>query len=144
MTKPTTKSFSDFKIYLGDGASPEQFSQPCGFVSKSLTLTAADSETIIPDCDNPEDPAWTEAGITAKSARVNGNGVMAAESHGTWVAFWDDGVAKNIRVENGLGYWEGPALCLELGETVQLNADGSVIQLAVSMRNASAWTWVPA
>lgn len=145
MVKPTTVRFSDFKVLLGDGASPEVFTAPCGFVNKSLTLTAADSETIIPDCDNPEDPAWTEAGITAKSARVQGNGVMAQESYETWRAWWDSGLDKNVRVEKTpLGYWEGPALNLELGESTQLGSDGNKIQLAVTIRNASAWTWVPA
>ncbi len=144
MTKPTTDTFSNFKIYLGNGASPEVFASPCGFVNKALNLTAATSDTLIPDCDNPEDPAWTESGITSKSATVTGAGVMAEESYETWRAFWDDGVAKNIRVEKNLGYWEGPALCTDLGESVALGSDGNKIQLSVSLKNASAWTWVPA
>jgi hypothetical protein len=65
MAKPTTLSFANFKVYLGDGASPETFVAPCGFVQKALTLDATTSDTNVPDCDDPEAPAWTERGITA-------------------------------------------------------------------------------
>ena len=144
MAKPTTDSFSSFKVYLGDGADPEVFSAPCGFVSKSLSLDAASSDTLIPDCDNPEDPAWTESGITSKSATVQGNGVMAEESYETWRAWWDSGLDKTVRVEKNLGYWEGPAICLNLTESVALGSDGNKIQLSVNIKNSSAWTWYPA
>jgi hypothetical protein len=144
MAKPTTDSFGNFKIWVGDGASPEVFTAPCGFTTKSLNLEADASTANIADCDNPEEPAWEEAGVTVKRATVQGAGVMAEESYETWRAWWDSGAAKNVRVEKNLGYWEGPAICLGLGESVALGSDGNKIQLSVNLRNSTEWTWVPA
>lgn len=141
MAQPTTDTFGNFKIYVGDGASPEAFTVPCGFVNKALNLEADASASLVPDCDNPEDPAWEDAGITVKRATVQGNGVMAEESYETWRAWWDSGAAKNVRVEKTMGYWQGPALITSLGESAALGQDGNIIQLAVALRNAGAWTW---
>lgn len=144
MALPTTDSFTNFKIYLGDGADPEVFTAPCGFINKALNLESDVSTTNVPDCTNPEDPAWEVAGVSVKRANVNASGVMAEESYETWRAAWDNGVPINVRVEKRLGYWAGPAIVQSLGESVALGSDGNLIQLTVAVRSAGAWTWVPA
>jgi hypothetical protein len=144
LAKPTTDSFANFKIYVESADSPGVFVAPCGFVNKSLTLTSASSTSILPDCEDPEAPAWEAAAVTALSAAVNGSGVMAEESYETWRAWWASGAAKTIRVEKSLGYWEGSAIVNELGESVALGSEGNRIQLAVSLRNDGEWAWTPA
>jgi hypothetical protein len=142
--KPTTDSFASFQIYVGDGESPETFAAPCGFTQKSLTLSAANSTAIVPDCDNPEAPSWEEAGVTALSAVVAGQGVMAEESDATWREWFVSGASRNVRIAKRLGWWAGKAILTELGESVQLGSEGNRIQRSVSLRNDGEWTWVPA
>lgn len=147
MAKPTTSNFSSFKVYLGDGASPEQFAAPCGFTQKALNLSSASSETLVPDCDDPEAPAWTEREVSSLSAQVSGQGVMARESRDAWREWWESGLPKTIRVQfddaTG-GYYEGPAILSALGFSTALNQDGNKIQQQVTIDNASAWLWTPA
>ena len=83
MAKPNTLTFGKFKIYVEDPANPGSFIAPCGFTDKSLTLTAATAEEEIPDCDNPDAPAWVGRNIKSLSATVAGQGarvVLAATS----------------------------------------------------------------
>lgn len=150
MAKPTTLGFGSFKVYLGDGASPEQFTAPCGFTQKALNLSSASSDTLIPDCDDPTAPAWTEREVSSLSAQIQGSGVMALESLATWREWWESGLSKNIRVEfdttsalNG-GYYEGPGILSNLGFSTQLNQDGNKVQQQITIDNASAWTWTDA
>ena len=54
----TTVAFSKVLIKKGDGASPENYAQPCLINgSRAIQITASYSEDVIPDCDNPDDPA---------------------------------------------------------------------------------------
>lgn len=145
MAKPTSLSFAHFKVFVGDGASPEVFAAPCGFVDKSLALTTATTDTLIPDCDDPEAPAWTEKGVTSLSAQVQGKGILALEALTTWRAWWAAATEKNVRISYdhvGMGgYWEGPAILTHFGNSVALNANGNKVQIDVTIDNASAWTW---
>lgn len=144
MVKPTTDSFNNFQIFVGDGESPETFGAPCGFTQKSLTLTSAVSTTVVPDCTDAEAAAWEEAGVTSLSAAVNGQGVMAEESDATWREWYLSGGSRNVRIARRLGWWAGRAVLTELGETVQLGSEGNRILRSVALRNDGEWTWVPA
>lgn len=141
---PTTLSFGEVIIGIGDGASPEVFAEPCGFSSKSFDLDAASSEAIIAACNDPEAAPWTVAGITSKGWTVAGDGVLAQESYETWRAFFDGGVPLNVRIQLGeLGYWEGPGLCTKLAHAVALASDAGKVKLTVNLRNADAAVWTP-
>ncbi len=101
MATPTTVKFGKFKVLLGDGASPETFANPCGFTSKSLTLTKNLSEVNLPDCDDPDQVAWVGRDATSLSASITGEGVLASESVETWLDAWEnvESVAVKIEVE---------------------------------------------
>lgn len=150
MAKPTTLAFGSFKVFVGDGASPETFAAPCGFTQKSLNLTQATTSTLIPDCDDPTAPAWTEEGVTSLSAEITGSGILALESLDTWREWWESAADNNIRVQldttlaNNGGYYQGPALLTSLSFSTALNADGNKVQIQVSIKNASEWTWTDA
>jgi Phage tail tube protein len=142
MAAPKTLSFADVVVSLGDGATPEVFTEPCGFTSKSFDCDAATSNAVIPDCDDPEAPAWEIAGVSSKSMVINGDGVLAKDSYEAWRLFWDGGVQQNVRVTLGdLGYWEGPCIITKLGHAVALNTDANKVKLTVNMRNADVMVW---
>lgn len=150
MSAPRTLSFSNFKVYISDTDSPGVFTAPCGFIQKSLTIEAATSDATVPDCDTPEDPAWTERAVTALSATINGSGIMAMASLTTWRTWMLAATARTVRVEfadtgaNGGGYYEGDAILQNLGHAVALGSDGNKAQLTANIVSTGEWTWTSA
>lgn len=145
MAKPTTLPFSKFLLLIGDGASPEVFAAPCGFTSKNFDVAASSNGIEVPDCDDPDAPAWTERVVKALSASGGGSGIMAKESFTLWNEWALSGLPGNVRVkldEPGMGYYSGSfilskfGLKASLGDKVQvdigLESDGQVIWTTVT------------
>lgn len=99
MAAPTTARFGKFRVLLGDGASPEQFVAPCGFTSKSLELSKNLTDVNLPDCDDPDAPAWVGRDVESLTAAINGEGVMAAESIEAWMEAYESTESVNVKVE---------------------------------------------
>lgn len=99
MAQPTTARFGKFRVLLGDGASPEVFTAPCGFTSKSLALSKNLTDVNLPDCDDPDAPAWVGRDVESLTASITGEGVMAAESVDTWMDAFEDTDSVNVKVE---------------------------------------------
>jgi hypothetical protein len=101
MADPTTVKFGKFRVLLGDGASPMVYTAPCGFTSKSLTLTKELTDVNLPDCDDPDAVAWVGRDAASLSASISGEGVLAAESIEAWLDAWEnvDSVPVKIEVE---------------------------------------------
>lgn len=98
MAKPTTFSGSQMLILVGDGASPEVFTAPCGLTTKGLNRTADTADTTVPDCDDPSAPAWTESEVISLSWEASGSGVLASESVQMWETWFASGHSKNVKV----------------------------------------------
>ncbi|MFG1432349.1 phage tail tube protein [Xanthobacter sp. V2C-8] len=98
MAQPTTARFGKFRIEIGDGATPEVFSAPCGFTSKSLTLTKNLEEVNIPDCADPDKVAWVGRDASSLSASVSGEGVLASESVGIWLDAFESTESVSVRI----------------------------------------------
>jgi hypothetical protein len=150
MAKPRTLSFGKFTISISGGDSPDNWIAPCGFTQKALSIDSETSDFNLVDCDSPEAPAWVTRAVTALSASVTGQGVMAMASLATWRNWALSGLEKNIRVTiddtlaNGGGYWQGPAILQTLGNSVALGSDGNKTQQSVSMVSSGEWTWTDA
>lgn len=99
MAQPTTARFGKFKVMLGDGGSPMTYAAPCGFTSKSLTLTKNLTEVNLPDCDDPDSVAWVGRDAESLSASISGDGVLAAESVDTWLDAWESVDSVPVRIE---------------------------------------------
>lgn len=99
MAQATTARFGKFRVMLSDGASPEAFASPCGFTSKSLTLTKNLTEVNIPDCDDPDAVAWVGRDATSLSASISGEGVLASESVEAWLDAWESVESINVTIE---------------------------------------------
>lgn len=143
MTKATTFTFGQFLIKVGDGASPEVFTAPCGLTAKAFNQTATLAETTTPDCTDPDAPADVERGVVSKSRNITGSGVLAEESFDTWQNWYDAGTSKNCRVypmgASG-GYYEGKYVL----ETFNLAAPGigqrSTGDISLQSDGPSTWT----
>lgn len=99
MAQPTTVKSGSFRVYLGDSASPIVYTAPCGFTSKSLTLTKNLNEINIPDCDDPDAVAWVGRDAATLSMSVTGEGVLASESVEAWLDAWEDDESVPVKVE---------------------------------------------
>lgn len=142
MAAPTTARFGKFRVLLGDSGSPIVYSAPCGFTSKSLVLTKNLTDVNLPDCDNPDDPAWVGRDVESLSASITGEGVMAAESAETWFqAFEDvDSVPAKVEIEfplvtyvyTGLMHIATMTLGAEQGgrvtNNVEMQSDGELVR----------------
>jgi hypothetical protein len=98
-------------IKIGDGADPEVFTHPCLINTKrGIQFQSSSNKIITPDCDNPDDPAWTEAIKDSLSATINGAGTLdnklaTVTAYDTWFRSPDP---KNVQVWLGtVGYWSG-------------------------------------
>lgn len=146
MTKPTTAAGSKLSIWLGDGASPEVFVAPCGLTSRGINFSADSNDTNVPDCDDPDAPAWVERVVRSLQAGVTGSGVLAKEAKTAWEGFFFGGVSKNCRVVidwgvGGTHRYDGAFICTgfnvtgALGEKINveiaLQSDGEITRVTV-------------
>jgi hypothetical protein len=86
MTAATTLKYSEFKILLGDGASPEVFTPICGLTSKGFNYSTDTSSTNVPDCTDEDLPSFAEKDIISFSAQLSGSGVATRQSLGLLAA----------------------------------------------------------
>ncbi len=141
MAQPTVLVGTKLLILVSDGNSPETFSQPCGLTTRNFNLKASTNSTLIPDCDDPEAPAWEAKDVNALSAEVAGEGVMAVESFDTWNNWFMSALSKGARItldDPALGYWAGSFILTDLryGGT-----RGQKVTLGITMANDGAVTW---
>jgi hypothetical protein len=144
MAQPTVLPGTKLLILVGDGASPEVFAEPCGLTTKSFDLTASTNTTLIPDCADPEAPAWEAKDVNSLSATVSGTGVMAVESFATWNDWFMSAAAKNAQIkldDATLGHYTGTWLLssFKLGGT-----RGQKVTVDVTLVNDGAVAWVDA
>ncbi|HYD66169.1 phage tail tube protein [Azospirillum sp.] len=99
MAQPTTARFGKFRVLLGDDADPITYASPCGFTSKSLTLTKDLTDVNLPDCDDPDAVAWVGRDAASLSAAVSGEGVLAAESVEAWLDGWESVESIPVKIE---------------------------------------------
>lgn len=147
MAQPVTAKFGKFRVLLGDGATPETFAAPCGFTSKSFTLSKNLQEITIPDCDDPDAPFWIARDTESLSASISGEGLAAAESIDTWTdaAYATDPINARVEIEftTGTLVFAGPFHIDSFNPSAE---QGGRVQLSVSMQSDGqiTKTWTPA
>ena len=136
--------FSGYRVLLGDGASPEQFSSPCGFTERSFSLNRELSETNSPDCQNEDAPSWLERDVTSMSATISGQGVLEATALPLWIEKLETTESFNARVElwregAKVGMWAG-AFQLESFETAATRGERATVNVTMQSDGAIVWT----
>ena len=141
MTQPTTQTFGTVVVEV-ETATPGTYATPCGFDTKSITMSGSASEANVPPCDNPDAPGWTARGISALSGEIQGSGVMAAEDSPMWEAWFDSAEPKNVRIRYGtVGYRAGSAILTNLGHSAALASNGKLVQRSVTLSSNGPWPW---
>lgn len=99
MAQATAISFAKFRILLGDGGSPEVFTAPCGFNSRSWDRTKNLNEVDVPDCADEDKPADVGREVRSLDWTVSGEGLLVEESVATWEAFFASNLSRNVQLE---------------------------------------------
>jgi hypothetical protein len=116
MALAKTLRFGQQLLLIGNGAEPEVFAPLCGFTSLNLTVNIETSSTNIPDCEDPDLPAWLASDEVSKQMVLGGQGVLdtdAVQIEEDWIL---EGGEKNFRwlregsAANGGGYWSAPGI----------------------------------
>lgn len=111
MTAITALRGTQLYIKVGDAASPEVFAHPCLINTKrGIKFTSSTNKVIVPDCDNPDDPAWSQAIKDALQASIDGAGTL--DNKLATIQFYDawfrSKTPKNVKIYLGtVGYWLG-------------------------------------
>ncbi len=141
MAQPQVLVGTKLLILVESSDSPGQFSEPCGLTTKSLNFGATTNSTLIPDCDDPEAPAWEAKDVNSLSATLSGSGVMAMESFDTWQDWFMSATSRNIQIkldDASLGQWEGSFIISALNYGGQR---GQKVTIEVTMVNDGAVIW---
>ena len=144
MAAPITVPYKDFIVTIGDGATPtEVFTKPCGLTTQGINFTKEVNEVQVPDCDDPDMAAATERAVTATSAAITGEGILAAEFFPDWWDFYTYNGSRNVKVQlvtpapNG-GTWLGRFILTTFNVTAAL---GEKVGVAVEMQSDGVVTW---
>jgi len=139
MAAPDTLNGTRLYIKIGDGEDPEEFAHPCLInAERGFTLRANTNDVSVPDCDNPDDPAWRELVKDVLSAGCNGAGILDAkietiQFYTNWHRSKD---AKNAQVWLGtIGYWPCK---LQLTEWQITGERGNKIQNSITLESDGA------
>lgn len=113
MARPDTYKGSSVALFL-EGLTPGTFIRPCGLNNHTVSFSKNATEIVVPDCDDPDLPAWIERGVESLDMTGSGSGILAAEAVDRWWAAFSstDSVPARIYigaltdVVNGR-FWEG-------------------------------------
>lgn len=86
-------------IKVGNGASPEVFTALCTInAQRGLSIAATTSETAVPDCADPDLPAWLDREKVSISADVNGAGTLHSDDLQTCYNLISGSAAVNLQI----------------------------------------------
>jgi hypothetical protein len=143
LAKPTTFTFGQFLIQVGDGADPEVFAEPCGFTTKGFNQTANMQETAVPDCNDPDAPAYIERAVDTLSSEISASGVLAGEAFDLFQDYFSSIASRNCKVfikgQTG-GNYAGKYILSAFNIT---NSRGQKHNVDITLSSDGQWIWVP-
>lgn len=114
MARPQTFVGSSVALFLESSTTAGTYIRPCGLNDHTFTFTKNATEVTVPDCDDPELPAWIERGVESLDFSGSGSGILAAEAIDEWWAAFNSTESINARIYVGKQddvtnghFWEG-------------------------------------
>lgn len=129
-------------IKIGNGGSPETFAHPCLInLDRGIEFTASGNKVEVPDCDDPDAPAWIEFVKQTMEATLTGAGKLDAlagtmDDYTAWVASPN---GKNIQIWlNDIGYFQGKFQLTKFGIT---GTRGNKAEVSLGMDSDGPVVW---
>lgn len=145
MAQAKTIRFGDQVLVIGNGATPEVFTAPCGLTTLNLTVNIETNDTNVPDCADPNLPSWLISDEVSKQMVVGGDGVLDTDAMQVYREWLLAGGSKNIRWlttgtgANGGGYWSAPGLLATYEETGERGSRWNV-SISIKLQGAPTFT----
>ncbi|KTR07335.1 hypothetical protein NS365_04565 [Aureimonas ureilytica] len=140
MAQPQTMRFGKFRVLLGNGATPEVFTAPCGFTSRSFSRSKELTDVTVPDCDDPDAPSHVARDVRSLSSSISGSGILAKSALPVWEKAFESTESVNCRVEMD---WGATKITYEQRfhiSSMELTADdGARVQLSIQMESDGAF-----
>lgn len=121
MPSVTTSTFRDFRIELGDGATPtENFAFIAGLTSKGVNFTTGTETSEVPDDSDENLPSWQEKDVVSIGATISGSGMWATQNHAILFNWWRSATPRNVRIRYFAAltgqpeFYQGPAVLTQL------------------------------
>lgn len=147
MTQAVTLRGTKILVKIGDGATPETFTNNCSINgARSFQLQCQTNDTAVPDCDDPDLMAWIESEKVSLNATVSGAGVTNVGDVPFFYAYAASPDPRNCRIVidagsgvNGNGYFAGAFLCD--GFTVSGDR-GNKSDISITLKSTGVVSWV--
>lgn len=138
---------SKLLVRFGNDAIPsEVFDVKCMInAGRGIKFTTETSEEIMPDCTNPDDPAWKVVTKDGLSASISGSGKLNAADIAFFYAYLTRTSSKTIQFSinltgaNGGGYWQGKFHLSEF--EVQSGGNKETAEASISLLSDGPVTW---
>ena len=132
-------------IKIGDAASPEVFTHPCLInTNRGVKFQSSANKVIVPDCLNPDDPAWESVMVDGLNIAVDGAGILDAAAIPDYDTWWRGGEVKNVQIWLGTkGYWQVAMKLINWSITGDRNQYATAAIALNSDGAGSAWTPQP-
>lgn len=136
-------------VQIGDGAGTETFAHDCLInAERGIQFQSETNRQTIPDCDAPDNLAWSSLSKDALSATITGSGMLHTASVSNWAAWFASDNGKNCRVllngvalASGGGHWAGSFKLTGWEVTGARNEKATV---SVTLESDGIVTWVSA
>lgn len=146
MTAVPRVTGSKLVVQFTDGASPEEFAPDCLInTTRGIQFQSDTNEFIMPDCDNPDDPAWKSVTKDGLSATISGAGMLYTASLPDMYAWFNGDDSRNMRFKvnvplaSGGGYWAGAFKLTQLEVTSDGNKDQSTCNMTFVSDGPVTW-----
>jgi hypothetical protein len=140
---------SKLLIRIDDVGNPGTFAHRCSInTSRGITFGSSPAESLIPDCDAPDEPGWMNREIDGLTADIAGAGMLDSASLNFFWTWYLSGDSRNLQVAldvplaDGGGYWEGAAVLSTF--EVSAGARREKIAFTSTMLSDGPFDWVPA
>lgn len=140
---------SKLLIRIDDVGNPGTWAHKCSInTSREITFDSAPTETLIPDCDNPDEPGWMNREIDGLTGDIVGAGMLDTASLNFFTVWYTSGDARNIQfaldvpLADGGGYFQGDYVLKTYGVAGANRREKATF--TATMLSDGPVVWVPA
>lgn len=132
-------------IQIGNGATTEVFTHPCLInTTRGVTFVTNMTETEVPDCDAPSQPAKIVRKARSLDFTITGAGIVDKTSVLAYIQWLNTAAAKNVKIrqdETGAnGGWTGTGKVL-LKDFAITGERGDYQEVTLTLVPAGVFTW---